>query len=79
MVLEFNANGYRRGLSKTPQGILPPYPRLEFWDIAKTYNVKTIFNSDCHSPKILYDKVIKEAEVAYLILGLNDVGILKLK
>ncbi len=78
-VLEFNANGYRRGRSNTPQGILQPYPRLEFWEIAKTYNVKTILNSDCHSPKILYDRVVREAEEVYLQLGLNDIGILKLK
>ena len=79
MVLEFNANGFRRGRANTPQGILQPYPRMEFWEIAKTYNVKTILNSDCHSPKILYDDVIKEAEEVYLKLGLNDIGILKLK
>jgi len=79
MVLEFNANGFRRGKQKTPQGILPPYPRLEFWKIAKSYNVKTILNSDCHSPNILYDTIVKEAEEVYINLGLNDVGILKLK
>lgn len=78
-VLEFNANGFRRGKQETPQGILQPYPRLEFWEIAKTYNVKTILNSDCHSPNILYDTVVKEAEEVYESLGLNNVGILKLK
>ncbi len=79
MVLEFNANGFRRGKSNTPQGILQPYPRLEFWAIAKTYNVKTIFNSDCHNPLFMYDTNVKEAEEQYLKLGLNDIGILKLK
>lgn len=79
VVLEFNANGFRRGRANTPQGILQPYPRLEFWKIAKSYNCKTILNSDCHTPEILYDRVVKEAEEVYLKLGLNDVGILKLK
>jgi histidinol-phosphatase (PHP family) len=79
VVLEFNANGFRRGRANTPQGVLQPYPRLEFWEIAKLYNCKTILNSDCHSPEILYDTVVKEAEEVYLSLGLNDVGILKLK
>ncbi len=78
-VLEFNSNGFRRGKANTPQGILQPYPRLEFWEIAKTYNVKTILNSDCHSPQIMYDTIVMEAEEAYLKLELNDVGILELK
>lgn len=78
-VLEYNSNGYRKGKIKTPQGITQPYPRIEFWKIAKSYNIKTILNSDCHSPKLLYDKVIKEAEEAYTKLGLNNVGILRLK
>lgn len=78
-VLEFNANGFRRKKQETPQGVLQPYPRLEFWEIAKSYNVKTIFNSDCHSPEILYDTVVKEAEEVYKKLALNDVGIIKIK
>lgn len=78
-VLEFNANGFRRGKSKTPQGTLQPYPRLEFWEIAKSYNCKTILSSDCHSPNILYDKVVKEAEKIYLKLELNDTKLLQLK
>lgn len=76
MVLEFNVNGFRREPINTPQGILQPYPRIEFWEIAKTYNVKTILNSDCHSPELLYDVY---AEEVYKKLDLNDVGILKLK
>lgn len=78
-ILEFNANGFRRGRSTTPQGILQPYPRLEFWEIVKSYNCKTIFNSDCHKPEYLYDSTIKEVEEVYLNLGLNDIGILPLK
>jgi len=79
MVLEFNANGFRRGKQETPQGVLQPYPRLEFWKIAKTYNVKTILSSDCHNPKFLYDTVVRRAEEVYKKLGLNDVGIIKFK
>jgi len=79
MVLEFNGNGFRRKKSETPQGILPPYPRLEFWEVVKSYNCKTILNSDCHSPGFLYDGIIQEAEEVYKNLRLNDVGILKLK
>jgi len=78
-ILEFNANGFRRGVQKTPQGFLQPYPRLEFWEIVKSYGIKTIISSDCHSPKLLYDTGIKEAEEVYNKLGLNEVTFLNIK
>lgn len=78
-ILEFNANGFRRGVSQTPQGIKRPYPRLEFWDIVKTYDITTMINSDCHSPEILYDSVVKEAEEVYRNLGLKTIDILNIK
>lgn len=75
-ILEFNSNGFRRGKRDTPQGILRPYPRMEFWDIVQKYNVKTILSSDCHTPEQLYDDTIKKAEEVYLNLGLNVVEFL---
>ncbi len=65
VILEFNANGYRRARVDTPQGRVHPYPRTEFWDIAEQYEVRTILNSDCHSPGHLYDDTIRAAEEAY--------------
>lgn len=78
-VLEFNANGFRREKVITPQGVLAPYPRYEFWEVVKSYNCKTMFNSDCHNPNFLYDNIVKEAEEVYNKLGLNDIDILKIK
>lgn len=78
-ILEFNANGFRRGISRTPQGLKPPYPRFEFWEIAKSYGVKTILGSDCHSPELLYDLNIKEAEEEFIKLELNNVEFLNIK
>ncbi len=78
-VFEYNANGYRRGSAITPLGPQPQYPRQEFWNIVKQYNVKTILNSDCHNPKFIYDDIIKQAEADYLKLDLNDIGELPLK
>jgi len=75
-IIEFNANGYRRGIRKTPQGNLPPYPRLEFWELAKQYKVRTILSSDCHTPEHLNDTTIKEVEEVYKSLGLEIVKIL---
>ena len=60
--LEFNANGIRRGIKKTSQGMRYPYPRMEFWQIAKSYPVNVILSSDAHHPNKLYDDAMKEAE-----------------
>jgi histidinol-phosphatase (PHP family) len=60
--LEFNANGIRRGVKQTSQGVRYPYPRQEFWEIVRDYNVKIILNSDAHNPALLYDEAMMEAE-----------------
>jgi histidinol-phosphatase (PHP family) len=75
-ILEFNANGFRRGKRDTPQGYLQPYPRMEFWDVVKQYNVKTIFSVDCHTPEQLYDSTIREAEEVYKNLGVQIIEFL---
>lgn len=77
-VFEFNANGYRRGSVETAIGKQPLYPRQEFWDLVKTYNIKTILSSDCHEPKLLYDNSMKKVEEVYLNQMFNDVGLLDL-
>ena len=77
-ILEYNANGYNRGTNKTPQGIKRKYPRNEFWEIAKSYGVKTILSSDCHTPKYLYNDTIKQAEEEYNNLELNTIQFLDL-
>ena len=75
-ILEFNSNGFRRAKRDTPQGHVGPYPRKEFWDIVKKYDVRTILSSDCHTPEQLYDDIIKEAEEVYLKLGTKSVTFL---
>lgn len=73
MILEYNANGYRRRKVQTTDGLKRPYPRTEFWEIVKQYDIKTVINSDCHSPSFLYDDTIKEAEEDYQKLNLNHI------
>lgn len=69
-ILEFNANGFRRKLQMTNDGYKRSYPRVEFWEIVKSYGVRTYLNSDCHKPEFLYDSVIEEVEEVYKNLGL---------
>lgn len=78
-ILEFNANGYRRGLHDTPQGKRPSYPRIEFWDIVKQYNIKTIISSDCHTPDFIYDETIKKAEETYKSFNTQNIDFITLK
>lgn len=59
--LEFNANGIRRGVKHTSQGIRYPYPRKEFWEIVQTYKPKIILSSDAHAPHLLTDETMEQA------------------
>jgi histidinol-phosphatase (PHP family) len=78
-ILEYNGNGFNRGVSLTPQGYKLPYPRNEFWEIVKEYNVRTMLNSDCHTPGNMYDDAIMEAEEEYEKLGLKRVHFIDIK
>jgi len=73
VLLEYNANGYRKKTVKTGKGIQHVYPRSEFWAIVKEVGTKTILSSDCHLPELLYDDTVKRAEEDYKKLGLNEV------
>lgn len=75
-IIEFNGNGFRRGTRNTPQGKTQPYPRMEFWNLVKEYNVKTIFGIDCHSPEQIGDTLIREVEEVYRNLNTDRVEFL---
>ena len=48
--LEINANGMRKRKVDTPLGQRYSYPISEFWQIARTYPLKVVTNSDAHAP-----------------------------
>ncbi|MFK5884205.1 MAG: histidinol-phosphatase [Candidatus Izemoplasma sp.] len=79
MIIEYNVNGLRKNLVDTPQGKKPPYPRNEFWEIAKTYDLKVMINSDSHEPEHLNDDYVKIAEEAVQKIGLNIIEFLPIK
>jgi histidinol-phosphatase (PHP family) len=72
-ILEFNANGLRRGIKKVHNEERYLYPYKPFWDIIKEYNVKVLVNSDCHNPKLLNDKYDLLAKSLAKEYGLNVV------
>lgn len=73
VLLEYNANGYRKKTVDTSLGVQHVYPRKEFWQVVKRVGAKTILSSDCHLPEFLYDDVIKRAEKDYHALQLIEV------
>lgn len=60
-VLEFNANGLRRGLLPYAGGARWPYPHPVFWEKVRAAGLPVIVNSDCHSPDALWDSTMEDA------------------
>ena len=71
IVIEFNANGIRRGLRVFSDGERYTYPYMEFWKRAQEENLKVIVSSDCHNPKHMWDKAVVKAYDMATELGLN--------
>ena len=55
-ILEYNANGLRRGMTEYTDGKRYPYPYDFFWKLVREARIKVIVGSDCHSPSQLCDK-----------------------
>jgi histidinol-phosphatase (PHP family) len=49
--LEINGFGLRKNKITTVNGDRSVYPLLNFWELAGSFNIKTICNSDAHNPK----------------------------
>ncbi len=60
-ILEFNANGLRRGLQKYPDGIRYPYPYIPFWEELKGSSIRVIIGADSHIPEQVWDASVEEA------------------
>ncbi len=77
--IEFNANGFRREKIKTVHGEIFQYPRFEFFEIVKQYQLPVVVNSDCHHPSQVYDDTMKKAVNTAKELGLNVIEEIVLK
>jgi len=75
VLLEINANGYRKGQRKYEDGTRYGYPSENFWHlVAKEYpHAKVIINSDCHNPDFLNDEFMDKARDFAKRLNLNVV------
>ena len=70
-ILEFNANGIRKGINNYVNGKRYAYPFKPFWEEVSKTNLKVIVNSDCHNPNQLWDDSMKKAFHLCNKLGLN--------
>jgi histidinol-phosphatase (PHP family) len=70
-ILEFNANGFRRGKKEYPDGIRYQYPHQAFWEKVSKTNIPVIVGSDCHNPNQVWDDTVE-----YAYKKLKDYGIL---
>lgn len=63
VVLEYNANGKRRGRKVYTDGSVGyGYPNEHFFRLVKEYpSAKVIVSSDCHKPEDLYDEMMEES------------------
>lgn len=72
-LLEYNANGYRRGVDEFEDGLRLQYPHRKFWERAAGAGVPVLIGSDCHSPEKLYDEFMDLAWLDAKALKLNIV------
>ncbi|WP_317367659.1 histidinol-phosphatase [uncultured Tyzzerella sp.] len=73
-ILEFNANGLRRGKKNFCDGTRYSYPHKSFWYKVAKENIKVIINSDCHNPIQVWDEYMDKAYDMANKLGLNVIN-----
>lgn len=78
-ILEYNANGFRRGLRPYPDGTRYPYPDDRFWHLAAKAPIKVIVSSDCHEPKYVWDDAMELAYEKLQALGIRPVMDLEIR
>ena len=73
LLLEYNANGYRRGICHFPDGDRYQYPHEKLWKRVAEAGVRVVIGSDCHQPELMYDEAVVKAYQDAKERGLNVV------
>ncbi len=75
VIIEYNANGLRRGTRKYADGSIDySYPNPHFFNLVSQYpNAKVIVSSDCHRPEDLYDEAMELCFKKLKELGINPI------
>lgn len=72
-ILEYNANGFRRGKASFPDGERYKYPHAKFWQAVADAKLPVIVGSDCHSPENMWDDAVELAYKELEHLGIRPV------
>lgn len=72
-ILEFNANGFRRGQHDYPDGRRYMYPHINFWKRAAGSGIPVIVGSDCHDPAQIWDDSMTKAFDTLRELGITPI------
>lgn len=72
-ILEYNANGFRRGIHSFPDGDRLMYPLTKFWDKVKGTEIKVIIGSDSHNPTEIWDFAIEKAKKYLASVGITPI------
>lgn len=78
VILEFNANGLRRGKKAYPDGERWQYPHERFWGKVKNAGLCAIVGSDAHSPDLIWDKAVSDSIDILRNSGIERITVLKL-
>lgn len=71
VILEYNANGLRRGIHDYPDGPRLMYPHRKFWDKVVGTGISVIIGSDCHEAKQVWDDHLPAAREQLLGIGIT--------
>jgi histidinol-phosphatase (PHP family) len=79
MPLEINGLGMRKKMVPSPNGLRPPYPLKEFWEIGSEYNVQVVCNSDAHRPEDIIANIDDAKSIAkkHGLLNMNTSKLIK--
>lgn len=76
-VLEFNANGLRRGIHEYPDGNRLMYPHKSFWEKVSHSRIQVIIGSDCHNPTQVWDHFLPDSYEIIKSMGISPIEIIE--
>lgn len=75
-ILEFNANGLRRGIHDYPDGERFMYPHRAFWERIAGSHIRVIIGSDCHNPTQVWDDCLPKAYELVKAMGISPIEVI---
>ena len=73
VILELNANGFRRGIHEYPEGPRLMYPHIKFWQKVVGSGARVIIGSDAHEPCQVWDACMPKAYDMLKGLGIEPI------